>query len=174
HSSSNPRPATAWMAPSTPPPPSSVEFAALTMASAATAVMSPCMMVIFMIAALPRVRTCPRSPSGLHAFAGERPDPAGPRPHAADWRPGPIDQRPGRDRLDLAGQFVGVVRGGLQLEGGVADAELVGEPLLQVAQDVATVVEGEAAVDDDVRGEHRIIAVDGPDVQVVDVLDARA
>src|SRR5439155_11426670 len=42
HSSTRPGPAARWMAPSTPPPPSNDELAALTMASTSSAVMSPC------------------------------------------------------------------------------------------------------------------------------------
>src|SRR5688572_10170069 len=48
HSSSRPGPAPRWIAPSTPPPPSSVSLAALTMASTARMVMSPsntCMVI---------------------------------------------------------------------------------------------------------------------------------
>src|SRR6266850_5676478 len=41
HASRSSGPAARWMAPSTPPPPSSVSFAALTIASIASAVMSP-------------------------------------------------------------------------------------------------------------------------------------
>ena len=41
HASSSRGPAAAWIAPSTPPPPSSAEFAALTMASTRSVVMSP-------------------------------------------------------------------------------------------------------------------------------------
>src|SRR5690606_24941706 len=42
HSSSRPGPAARWIAPSTPPPPRSAEFAALTMASMSSVVMSAC------------------------------------------------------------------------------------------------------------------------------------
>ena len=48
HSSSNAGPAARWIAPSTPPPPSSVSLAALTIASTARVVMSPCQTSIFM------------------------------------------------------------------------------------------------------------------------------
>src|SRR5690606_29277208 len=48
HSSSNRGPAARWIAPSTPPPPSSELLAALTIASTASRVISPCRVEIGM------------------------------------------------------------------------------------------------------------------------------
>src|SRR5690606_21687209 len=51
HSSSRPGPAARWIAPSTPPPPSRVELAALTMASMSSVVMSACRAVSLVVIA---------------------------------------------------------------------------------------------------------------------------
>ncbi len=50
HAASSRGPAAAWIAPSTPPPPSSEELAAFTIASASWVVMSPCRQVIRVMA----------------------------------------------------------------------------------------------------------------------------
>src|SRR5215467_3749204 len=52
-----------WIAPSTPPPPSSDELAALTMASARSAVMSPTFRLIFMTMTLPSETCCGHFPT---------------------------------------------------------------------------------------------------------------
>src|SRR5512136_2494009 len=68
HSASSSGPAPLWMAPSTPPPPSSERFAALTMASTARVVMSVWMISIvsFMRSALSRQPAQQREVDGIH------------------------------------------------------------------------------------------------------------
>ena len=60
----------------------------------------------------------------------------------------------------------------LELEGGVFDIEVPGQARLQGVEQLGCVVVAEARIiDDDVRGQGGQVRGEGPDVQVVHVLD---
>ena len=67
---------------------------------------------------------------------------------------------------------MGLVALGFELEGAVVDVEVLAEAVAEPVEDFAGAAVGEAVgVDDDVGGQHRDAAGDGPGVQIVDVGD---
>ena len=64
--------------------------------------------------------------------------------------------------------------GRFELEGGVLDIEVAPQVRLELVEQLGGVGVGEArVVNDHVRGQSRKVGCDGPDVQVVDVVNVR-
>src|ERR1700754_5036972 len=88
------------------------------------------------------------------------------RPAIGGWI---IDDHGGRGS-GVAGVLVLDVAFGLDLERAVLDVEVAGQALVQPVEDGVGATAGRRLVgDDDVGGQHRDAAGDGPGVQVVDV-----
>src|SRR5215470_13361098 len=90
HSSSSSAPAARWIAPSTPPPPSRLEFAAFTIASTSSCVMLPCTIEIRPRTLMPSEPACDRETCPV--IAGDRHDRRG------VVRCGPVQDRGRPDR----------------------------------------------------------------------------